>query len=79
MLIADGRVGDIRVRLGAIAVATAGASIVSLLVAKAGEFDRLGGMELVTTILTSIKPHAPPAPPPQAPVPVESERNGVSA
>jgi hypothetical protein len=77
VMIAHGQVGDVKVRLGVVAVATGGASIVSLLVARADEFDRLGGVELVTAILVSIKPHAAPppaAPPPTAPPPAAPQQ-----
>src|SRR5262249_4009553 len=70
-LVADGDAGGVRVRLGAVAILGDGTKVVSLLAAKPGEFDRLGGIDLVIAILSSIQPlEAPPGPPqPAAPPP----------
>jgi hypothetical protein len=67
LMIADGIAGNVRVRVGVIALDTGGASLVSLLVSKPGDFDALGGIELVTKILTSLKAHNAPAPPASSP------------
>jgi hypothetical protein len=67
LMIADGTVGGIRTRVGVIALTTGGASLVSLLLSKPGEFDGLGGIELVTNILTSLRARNAPAPPASAP------------
>jgi hypothetical protein len=58
VMIADGTTDGIKVRLGVIAIASGGSAIVCVVVAKPGEFDKLGGIELVSGILTSIKTSA---------------------
>ena len=68
LLIADGTIDKIQARIGAIAVVANGSSVITLLASRTTEFDKLGGIELVTTVLTSMKataapPSAPPAPP----------------
>jgi hypothetical protein len=64
LMIADGRAGDLDVRLGVIAVVAGGTSIVCLAVARPREFEALGGLGLVTAVLGSIRAHAAPAPAP---------------
>jgi hypothetical protein len=66
-MIADGMSGNNRVRVGVIALVTNGAALVSLLVSKPGEFELLGGIELVTGILSSLKSKDAPAPPSSSP------------
>jgi hypothetical protein len=63
-MIADGMAGNNRVRVGVIALVTNGAALVTLLISKPGDFEPLGGIELVTGILTSLKAKDAPAPPP---------------
>jgi hypothetical protein len=60
-MIADGMAGNIPVRVGVIALVVNGASLVSLLVSKPADFEPLGGIELVTSILTSLKARDRPA------------------
>jgi len=73
VLIADGMAGDVKVRVGVIAVAAGGAAIVAMLASKPDEFDKLGGIDLVALMLKSIalpqpaQPAQPAAPPPPAP------------
>jgi len=84
LMVADGNAGIVRVRLGVVALDTGGASLVSLLVAKPGDFDALGGLELVTNILQSLKapnavppPAIPPSQTPGRPAPNASGRLDV--
>ena len=68
-MVADGVSGAMRVRVGVIALVIKGTSVVSLLSAKPADFDVLGGMELVTGMLASLKVReasAAPAPSPSA-------------
>jgi hypothetical protein len=67
VMIADGTTDNIKVRLGVIAIASGGSAIVCVLVAKPGEFDKLGGIELVSSILTSVTTSATSAPAQTAP------------
>ncbi len=69
VMIADGTMESIKVRLGVIAIASGGSALVCVLVAKPGEFDKLGGIGLVTGILTSVKTKgaAASSPPPSQP------------
>ena len=67
LIVGDGTAGTVRVRVGAIAHDTGGASLLSLLVSKPGDFDALGGIDLVTRILTSLKIRNAPAPPASPP------------
>jgi hypothetical protein len=62
LLIADGVTDTINVRLGAIAVGTDQGVVLVMLISKVGDFDALGGLEVVTTALVSIKPTTSPAP-----------------
>jgi len=55
VMIADGTIESVKVRLGVFAIASHGSALVCLLVAKPAEFDKLGGIGLVTSILTSVK------------------------
>lgn len=64
VMVADGTSDGIKVRIGAIAIAAKGSAIVCLLAARPGEFDKLGGVELVAGMLASIKTTATPAPAP---------------
>ena len=70
-MIADGTADGIKIRLGAVAIVANGASLVCLLASRPDDFDRLGGIDLVTSIIASLKtaPAAQPPPPPaeQAP------------
>lgn len=70
LLVADGVVDHIKVRLGAIAIVANGGAVVGLLIAKVGEFDGLGGTDLVVSVMASLKASAsaPPAEP-AAPAP----------
>ena len=54
-LLGDGLAGTIKVRIGAIAIASGGASVLGVLVAKPLDFDRLGGLALVEHTLASVK------------------------
>src|SRR5262249_34490796 len=57
----------------AVAILGDGTKVVSLLAAKPGEFDRLGGIDLVIAILSSIQPlEAPPGPPEPAAPPADA-------
>jgi hypothetical protein len=73
LLIADGVADGNKVRLGAIAVGTNGALMLGLLVATPGDFDALGGLELVSATMATVKasgsapPAAPADPGPAAP------------
>ena len=71
MAIAEGMTGGFKVRLGAVAVAGNGAAIVGVLVSRAEQFDGLGGVQLVTSVLASIRANgdasAPAAPSPAEP------------
>jgi hypothetical protein len=67
-MIADGTMESVKVRLGVIAIASGGSALVCVLAAKPGEFDNLGGIALVTSILTSVKTASSP-PPSQPPAP----------
>ena len=66
MLIADGSIDSVKTRIGAVAVVAGGSGVVCLLASKTGDFDKLGGIELVTTILGSMKAPAAASPPAQA-------------
>ncbi|MGE5187356.1 MAG: hypothetical protein ACM31C_35160 [Acidobacteriota bacterium] len=72
MLIADGTAGAIKVRIGAIAVASGGSGVMGVLVAKPGDFDALGGPGLVTSVMTSIRAQPAAQPAPAAPAPAAS-------
>lgn len=66
LLVADGNVDGINVRLGAFAASAGGAMLVGVLVAKTSEFDGLGGTDLVLQVIASLKAGggaAAPAPP----------------
>ena len=78
-MVADGMSGTNQVRVGVVAVVTNGVSVVSLLVARTGAFDALGGMELVTNIMASfrVRNAAAPASPPSALAPPGSGRLDV--
>ena len=62
LLVADGTVDGITVRLGAIAVGANGGMVVGVLIAKQSEFDALGGTDLVASVLGSLRATAPAAP-----------------
>jgi hypothetical protein len=66
-LVADGVVDNIKVRLGAIAVAASGGAVVGVLIAKGGEFDGLGGLDLVISVMASLKGTGATAPTATAP------------
>lgn len=66
-MIADGMAGNTPVRVGVIALTTNGAAVVSLLISKPGDFENLGGIELVTGVLMSLKPKDASAPPAASP------------
>ena len=76
VLVGDGTAGTVSVRVGAIAFATSGGAILGVLVAKASEFDGLGGVGLVGQVLGSIKPTAPAAAPSPAPAPAPTPASG---
>ena len=81
-MIADGTIGNNRLRVGIIAFVGSGASLVNLLISKPADFDALGGIELVSTILTSLKPRdaaAQPAPPAAPPSPAPASPGGPAA
>jgi hypothetical protein len=61
VMIADGTIESLKVRLGVIAIASGGSALVCVLVAKPAAFDQLGGIGLVTSILTSVKTAGAPA------------------
>jgi len=69
VLIGDGTIDGVKVRIGAVAVVAGGTAITCLLVASSGDFDNLGGVQLVSTILGSIKLPAAAAAPAPAPAP----------
>lgn len=69
VLVGDGRAGDVPVRVGVLAVAGNGGAIVALLASRSDEFDGLGGVNLLTTMLKSIGATAPPPAPAAAGVP----------
>jgi hypothetical protein len=54
VMVADGTASGIKVRVGVFAIAGGGSALVCLLAAKPDEFDKLGGLELVTTMMGSI-------------------------
>ncbi|HUJ60140.1 MAG TPA: hypothetical protein VLX92_16655 [Kofleriaceae bacterium] len=60
-LLADGTVGGIAVRVGAIALVDHGAGAVCALAAKADDFDGLGGARLALDVLASVHVTQPPA------------------
>jgi hypothetical protein len=68
-LVADGVTGGVKIRLGAIAIGNGSGIVLGLVISKVGEFDSLGGLDLVTAMLGSIKANgaAAPAPAPTAP------------
>jgi hypothetical protein len=66
-MIADGMAGTNRVRVGVMALIVNGAAVVSLLVSKPGDFELLGGIELVTGVFASLKAKSAPAPPASSP------------
>jgi hypothetical protein len=84
VLVADGVAESVKVRIAAVAVANSTTALFCVLVAKTGDFDGLGGLELVTSVLASIKPDAPvapapaptPAPAPPQPAPAAAPSNG---
>jgi hypothetical protein len=78
VMIADGTTDNIKVRLGVIAIAAGGSAIVCVVVAKPGEFDKLGGIELVSSILMSVKTStaSPPAQTAPAQTPAPATING---
>ncbi len=81
VLIADGTAGAIKVRIGAVAIASGGSAVMGVLVAKPGDFDALGGIALVTSVMTSIRAQAPAQPaqaPTQAPQPASNGRITVA-
>ena len=66
LMVADGRAGDVPVRLGVIGIVQGTTSIVCLAVARPRRFDELGGIDFVVAVLSSIQSKAPaaqPAPP----------------
>ena len=68
-MVADGVSGAMRVRVGVIALVVKGTAVVSLLTARPAEFDALGGMEVVNSVLASLKVRgAPASPAPTAPL-----------
>jgi hypothetical protein len=70
VLIADATAEGIKVRLGAIAAVGPQTALFGLVVAKAGDFDGIGGIELLGNVITSISPDAPvlaPSPPTATP------------
>ena len=54
MLVADGKIGALAVRLGAIAIGANGGMVVGLLAAKSSDFTALGGIDLVTAVIASM-------------------------
>lgn len=66
LMVADGRAGDVEVRLGVIGMVQGTTSIVCLVVARPRAFDELGGIDFVVAVLSSVQTNAPaaqPAPP----------------
>ena len=68
LLVADGITDHIKVRLGAVAIAGTSGAVVGILIAKVGEFDGLGGTDLVISVMASLKASASP-PPAETPAP----------
>ncbi|HTR55324.1 MAG TPA: hypothetical protein VMJ10_31815 [Kofleriaceae bacterium] len=54
MLIADGRLGDAAVRVGAVVVVANRATMAGVLVAKPAEFDALGSVNMIAVVLASV-------------------------
>lgn len=69
LMVADGRIGDITVRLGVIAVAQNGTAVVCLVGAKPRQFVDLGGIDLVVAVMASMQANAQPQAPAPAPAP----------
>jgi hypothetical protein len=63
VMIADGTLDSVKVRVGVIAITSGGSALTCVLVAKPSEFDKLGGIGLVTSILSSVKTAAVTPPP----------------
>ncbi len=61
LMVADGRAGDVPVRLGVVGLAQGATSVVCLVVARPRQFDELGGIDLVVAVLSSIQSNAPAA------------------
>lgn len=67
LMVADGRIGDVDVRLGVIAVAQNGGAVVCLVGAKPRQFVELGGIDLVVAVMASMQANGQPqAAPPAA-------------
>jgi hypothetical protein len=66
-LVADGVAGTIKVRLGAIAIGTDKGIVLAMLISKVGDFEALGGLDLVTATLASLKPATSAARPQSSP------------
>ncbi len=73
LLVADGVVDNIKVRISAIAVVASGGAVVGVLIAKAGESDGLGGTDLVVSVMASLKATA------SAPTPTKGASTGLPA
>jgi hypothetical protein len=68
VMVADGTANGTKVRVGVLAIAGGGSAIVCLLAAVPGEFDKLGGLDLVNSMMASIKiPQAAATPPATTP------------
>ena len=59
-ILVDGSAGGVKIRLGAVAVAAGGGMVLGVLISKPGDFDGLGGIELVTSMMGTIKPKGAP-------------------
>lgn len=80
LLVADGVVDSIQVRLGAVAIVANGGAVVGVLVAKVGEFDGLGGTDLVISVMASLKATASaPAAARTTPAPTKGAATGMPA
>lgn len=66
-LIGDGTVDGVTERVGALAVVSNGKAVVAVLIAKAAEFDALGGVTLLALVEASLKLEEPSAPVAAAP------------
>ena len=74
VLVATATIDKVKGRIGAVAIVSDGAAVVCLLAAKEGEFDKLGGTDLVVSIIATMRAPdaAPPTPPstlPSTPTP----------
>ena len=54
LVVADGSVDGIAVRMGVIAIAANGGAVTGALLAKASDFDDLGGTDLVVAVMSSL-------------------------